>query len=65
MKMNKPHGQDQWEKDFEELRKIAQKTGIEDLMIVYGNYQKYIEISMRYLKEMDAKVKLSTTNNTY
>lgn len=65
MKTNKPHSQDQWEKDFEEIRKIAQKTGIEDLMIVYGNYQKYIEISMRYLKEMDAKVNLSTTNNTY
>ena len=49
---------------YEEMRKLGEKAGIEDLMSLYGEYQKWMQISMQYLKEMDVKFTFSTTDST-
>jgi len=48
----------------EEIRKLGEKPGIEDLMRLYGEYEQWMQITMQYLKEMDAKVIYSTTDST-
>jgi len=50
--------------EYEEMRKLGEKAGIEDLMSLYGEYQKWMQISMQYLKEMDVKFTFSTTDST-
>ncbi len=52
------------EREYEEMRKLGEKAGIEDLMFLYGEYQKWMQISMQYLKEMDVKFTFSTTDST-
>lgn len=52
------------EMEYEEMRKLGENAGIEDLMSLYGEYQKWMQISMQYLKEMDVKFTLSTTDST-
>ena len=51
-------------KDFKGLRKNIELAGIEDLMVIYEEYQKLMQISMNYLKEMDIKFSFSTTDRT-
>jgi len=46
------------------MRKLGENAGIEDLMSLYGEYQKWMQISMQYLKEMDVKFTFSTTDST-
>ncbi len=50
--------------EYEEMKKLGEKAGIEDLMALYGEYQKWVQISMQYLKEIDVKFTLSTTDST-
>ena len=50
--------------EYEEMRKLGENAGIEDLMSLYGEYQKWMQISMQYLKEMDVKFTFSTTDST-
>jgi len=50
--------------EYEEMRKLGEKAGIEDLISLYGEYQRWMQISMQYLKEMDVKFTFSTTDST-
>jgi len=50
--------------EYEEMRKLRENAGIEDLISLYGEYQKWMQISMQYLKEMDVKLTFSTTDST-
>jgi len=52
------------EREYEEMRKLGKNAGIEDLMSLYGEYQKWMQISTQYLKEMDVKFTFSTTDST-
>lgn len=52
------------EMEYEEMRKLGEQAGIVDLMSLYGEYQKWMQISMEYLKEMDIKFTFSTTDST-
>ncbi len=52
------------EKEFEDLRKIAELPGIDDLIAVYGEYEKSMRTSMMYLKEIYPKFISTTTNRT-
>jgi len=54
----------EYEKEFEEMKKIGESVGIEDLMAVYGEYQKVMQIAMQYLGEMSVKFTFSTTDST-
>ena len=64
-KEDNPQYMTRHEKELEEMKKMSESAGIEDLMAVYGEYQKLMQISMQYLKEMDIKFTLSTTDSTY
>ena len=50
--------------EYEEMRKLGEKAGIADLMYLYEEYQKWMQISMQYLKEMNVKFTFSTTDST-
>ena len=52
------------EREYEEMKKLGEEAGIEDLMSLYGEYQKWMQISMQYLKETDMKFTFSTTDST-
>ncbi|MHC1566911.1 MAG: hypothetical protein ACXQTD_04125 [Candidatus Syntropharchaeia archaeon] len=66
MMINKQGEKNKTEKEmeYEEMRKLGENAGIEDLMSLYGEYQKWMQIAMQYLKEMDAKFTFSTTDST-
>ena len=51
-------------REYEKMRALGEKAGIEDLMFLYGEYQKYMQLSMEYLKEMDVKFTFLTTDGT-
>ncbi len=52
------------EMEYEEMKKLGKQAGIDDLIALYGEYQKWIDISMQYLKEMNMKFTFSVTDNT-
>jgi len=52
------------EMEYKEMRELGEKAGIKDLMLLYEDYQKWMQISMQYLKEMDVKFTFSTTDST-
>ncbi len=64
--LNKRNEKNKTEKEieYEEMRKLGEQAGIVDLMSLYGEYQKWMRISMQYLKEMDVKFTFSTTDST-
>lgn len=51
-------------KEYNEMKKMGELTGINDLIAVYGDYNKEIIISNEYLKELDPIIVLSTTSDT-
>lgn len=51
-------------KEYDEMKKIGELAGINDLIAVYGEYNKELKISNEYLKELEPKIILSTTDNT-
>ena len=52
-------------RELEEIKKLEENVGIEDLMAVYGEYQKAMQISAEYLKEMNVKFTFSTTDTSF
>jgi hypothetical protein len=51
-------------KEYDEMKKMGELAGINDLIAVYGEYNKELIISNEYLKELEPKILLSTTNDT-
>jgi len=51
-------------KEYSEMKKMGELAGINDLIAVYGEYNKELIISNEYLKELEPKILLSTTNDT-
>jgi len=54
----------QKEKEIEEMRKLGESAGIEDLMAVYGEYQRLMQIATHYLKETGPRFTFSITDST-
>jgi hypothetical protein len=52
------------EKEIEEMKKLGESAGIEDLMAVYGEYQRLMQIATQYLKETGPRFTFSTTDST-
>jgi len=52
------------EKEIEEMRKFGESAGIEDLMAVYGEYQRLMLIATQYLKETGPRFTFSITDST-
>jgi len=51
-------------KEYDEMKKMGELAGINDLIAVYGEYTKELTISNEYLKELEPKILLSTTSDT-
>lgn len=51
-------------KEYAKMKKNGELAGINDLIAVYGEYDKELKISNEYLKELEPKIILSTTDNT-
>jgi len=51
-------------KEYDKMKKNGELAGINDLIAVYGEYDKELKISNEYLKELEPKIILSTTDNT-
>ena len=51
------------EKEIEEMRKLGESAGIEDLMAVYGEYQRLMQIAAQYLQETSPRFTFSTTDS--
>lgn len=52
------------EKEYEELKKMAEKAGIADLAKVFGEYKRLMEMSYQYLQEMSPKYTVSTLDSS-
>ncbi len=52
------------QREIDELKKMGDLPGLEDIMVVYDSVQEILKISYEYLKEMDPKVVFSTTDST-
>jgi hypothetical protein len=52
------------EREIEEMKKLGEFAGIEDLMAVCEEYQGLIQIATQYLKETSPKFTFSTTDST-
>lgn len=52
------------EKEYEELMKMAENAGISDLMKLYGEYRKLLDMSDKYLQQMNPKFSFSTTDSS-
>lgn len=50
--------------EYNEMRKLGEKAGIEDLISLYEGYQKWLQISAQYLKEMDVRFTFCTSDST-
>ena len=51
-------------KQYDEMKKMGELAGIDDLMAVYGECDKLLRVSGEYLKELEPKSTFSTTDNT-
>lgn len=51
-------------KEYDKMKKMGELAGIDDLIAVYGEYDKELKIGNEYLKELEPKIMLSTTDNT-
>jgi hypothetical protein len=52
------------EEEIEEMKKLNRIVGVEDLMFVYEEYHKLMQIATQYLNETVPKSTFLTTNNT-
>jgi len=52
------------EKEYEELMKMAENAGISDLMKLYGEYRKLLDMSDKYLQQLNPKFSFSTTDSS-
>lgn len=51
-------------KEFEDLLKLGENAGIEDLIMVYGHYEEIFNQSKEYLDEFDPKYISTTSDST-
>ena len=51
-------------KEYNKMKKMGELAGIDDLIAVYGEYNKELIISNEYLKELEPKILFSTTTDT-
>lgn len=47
-----------------ELKKMEEKAGIADLLEVYGEYKRLMEMTAEYLQETNPKFTFSTVNSS-
>jgi len=52
------------EKEYEELMKMAENAGTSDLMKLYGEYRKLLDMSDKYLQQLNPTFSFSTTNSS-
>jgi len=52
-------------KEYDKMKKGGELTGIDDLIAIYGEYDKELKIGNEYLRELEPKIMLSTTDNTF
>jgi len=52
------------EREYEELMKMAENAGISDLMKLYGEYRKLLDMSDKYLQQLNPTFSFSTTNSS-
>jgi len=52
------------ETEYEELMKMAENAGISDLMKLYGEYRKLLDMSNEYLQQLNPKFSFSTTDSS-
>jgi len=52
------------EREYEELMKMAENAGISDLMKLYGEYRKLLDMSNEYLQQLNPKFSFSTTDSS-
>jgi hypothetical protein len=52
------------EQEFEELRKLGEKAGVNDLLAIYGDYCKLMQASYEYLEAMDQEFSFSTVDTS-
>lgn len=52
------------ETEYEELMKMAENAGISDLMKLYGEYRKLLDMSDKYLQQLNPKFSFSTTDSS-
>lgn len=52
------------EQEYEDLIKMAENAGISDLMKLYGEYRKLLDMSDKYLQQMNPTFSFSTTDSS-
>jgi hypothetical protein len=52
------------EKDYKQLKKMAEKAGIADLSKILGEYNELVRMSSKYLQEMNPKYTFSTLDSS-
>jgi hypothetical protein len=52
------------DKEYAELMKMAENAGIADLMKLYEEYSKLLELSNIYMQQMNQRFSFSTTNSS-
>ena len=52
------------EEEYKEIKKMGEDVGIFDLMKLYGEYKRIVDMSIEYLQEMSLKFTFSTTDTT-
>lgn len=52
------------EREFEELKKLGEKAGVNDVLEIYGGYCKLIQASYEYLEAMDQEFSFSTVDSS-
>jgi hypothetical protein len=50
--------------EYEDLMKMAEIAGISDLMKLYGEYRKLIDMSDEYLQQLSPTFSFSTTDSS-
>ncbi len=60
---SQPH-QNNREEEYRQLMKLSENAGISDLMKLYGEYKKLLDIANTYLQQMNQKFVFSTKDSS-
>jgi hypothetical protein len=52
------------EEEYNKLKKMGEEAGLEDLMKIYGEYKRLVDMSEIYLQTMQPKLTFSTTDSS-
>lgn len=52
------------EDEYSQLMKLSENAGISDLMKLYGEYKKLLDLANRYLQQMNQKFVFSTKDSS-